>query len=531
MEERNYLNLKEEKNCAYLRKSRLDLEAESHGQGETLLKHEQELKRTADRLEVKIDKFYREIESGETIAERPQMIKLLQDIQSGLWDNIFVIEIERLARGDSFDQAYITQIFKYSNIKIITPNKIFYPKNEYDEEFLEYSLFMSRREYKTINRRLVNGRVASVRQGKYVGNKAPYGFKTEKIKGDKGFKLVPNQDEVDTCILIFELYGNNPELSINGLANELNKRGLKPRLSNEWSINSLSDILRNPVVIGKLRWNRRQGVKKFKDGKIEKSRPRNENYILSNGLHNSIISVELWNRVQEKLTRNSPPVPHNCSLVNPFSGIIKCEVCGKNMIRRPYKKRDIPATLICTNKKCNNISTKMYLVEDKILETLKAWCSNYKINCNVSSDNETLIISIKRNIEKTKSLIANEKCIINKIYSNYEENIYTQEVFKERLEVRKENIAKLETNLKSQNKDLQSLLKIKEEQTNFIPKVRNVIDVYYLPEISVEQKQALLKEVIEKVLYLKTEKVSRGQADDKFTLKIFPRIPKNPEDL
>ena len=35
---------------------------------------------------------------------------------------------------------------------------------------------MSRREYKTINRRMQSGRLASVREGKYVGNIAPFGY-------------------------------------------------------------------------------------------------------------------------------------------------------------------------------------------------------------------------------------------------------------------------------------------------------------------------------------------------------------------
>ena len=36
------------------------------------------------------------------------------------------------------------------------------------EEYFEFGLFMSRREYNTIKRRLQRGRLASVREGKYV---------------------------------------------------------------------------------------------------------------------------------------------------------------------------------------------------------------------------------------------------------------------------------------------------------------------------------------------------------------------------
>ena len=65
---------------------------------------------------------------------------------------------------------------------------------------------MSRREYKTINRRLQRGRMASVKDGKYVANKAPYGYNRIRIENDKGWTLEINKEEADVVRLIFELY-------------------------------------------------------------------------------------------------------------------------------------------------------------------------------------------------------------------------------------------------------------------------------------------------------------------------------------
>lgn len=84
--------------CAYLRKSRKDLEAESHGQGETLARHEQILKELANDMGIKIEKYYKEIVSGETISSRPVIQKLLQDVENGMWNGVLVVEVERLAR-------------------------------------------------------------------------------------------------------------------------------------------------------------------------------------------------------------------------------------------------------------------------------------------------------------------------------------------------------------------------------------------------------------------------------------------------
>ena len=62
---------------------------------------------------------------------------------------------------------------------------------------------MSRREYKTIKRRLNNGRISSVNEGKFVGNKAPYGYTRLKLPKEKGWTLepIPEQAAVVQMIL------------------------------------------------------------------------------------------------------------------------------------------------------------------------------------------------------------------------------------------------------------------------------------------------------------------------------------------
>ena len=150
----------------YLRKSRMDMEAEARGEGETLARHRTTLLALARRMGLEIGGIYEEIVSGETIAARPQMQRLLSEVEAGQWEGVLVMEVERLARGDSIDQGIVAQAFKYSGTKIITPAKTYDPANEFDEEYFEFGLFMSRREYKTIKRRMVAGRIASVKEGK-----------------------------------------------------------------------------------------------------------------------------------------------------------------------------------------------------------------------------------------------------------------------------------------------------------------------------------------------------------------------------
>src|SRR5690606_37287515 len=112
----------------------------------------------------------------------------------GRWKGRLVMEVERLARGDTMDQGIVADAFKFSETLIITPGKIYDPTDPNDEEYFEFGLFMSRREFKTITRRLQWGRNNSVEEGRYPGNVAPYGYKRRKLPG-KGYTLEPHPDE------------------------------------------------------------------------------------------------------------------------------------------------------------------------------------------------------------------------------------------------------------------------------------------------------------------------------------------------
>ena len=131
----------------YLRKSRKDLDAEAMGEGETLSAILDILKTLAKRMKLNVVKVYAEVVSGESIDARPQMQELLGDVETGIYDGVLVVEVERLARGDTSDQGRVAKTFKFSNTLIITPSKTYDPNNEFDEEYFEFGLFMSRREY------------------------------------------------------------------------------------------------------------------------------------------------------------------------------------------------------------------------------------------------------------------------------------------------------------------------------------------------------------------------------------------------
>ena len=262
--------------CAYLRKSRADRDAELQGAEETLKRHEQILTEYAEKNHIHISQFYKEVVSGDSIEARPEMQRLLNDVEAGKWTGVLVVEVERLARGNTKDQGIVADAFKYSNTKIITPTKTYDPENEFDEEYFEFGLFMSRREYKTINRRLQRGRIASVKQGKFVGSTAPFGYKKVKLPHDKGFTLEPVPAEAEVVRQVFQWYcygetqpdGSVCRLGTDAIALKLDCMGIKPANNEHWSKATISDMLKNETYTGYVFFGKQKDVKISSNGKV-----------------------------------------------------------------------------------------------------------------------------------------------------------------------------------------------------------------------------------------------------------------------
>lgn len=524
-----------EQYCLYLRKSRADAEAEAHGEGETLARHEKTLLELAKRKGLNVTQIYREVVSGETIAARPVMQQLLQEVEQGMWSGVLVMEVERLARGDTIDQGIVAQTFKYSNTEIITPVKNYNPNDEYDEEYFEFGLFMSRREYKTINRRLQRGRIASIKEGKYVGNKPPYGYERVRISDDKGFTLKPIPNEADVVRLIFEWYtsgipqedGSVRRIGTLLIAKRLNEMKIPTQRGNEWTLPSVRDILTNPVYTGKVRWNWRSSVKKMIDGKITVSRPRNSEVLLCKGLHPAIVSEEVFNKSQEYMRQNPPrPVTEQKSVQNPLASIVVCGVCGKKMVRRPYQN-GYPDTLMCPRSGCENVSSDLQRVEEHILQALAEWLKGYRLIWEQSDFPK----STKQSDVQKKNRATQQKELdtlykqLSKTHDLLERGIYDTDTFldrsreiSERINQAKENISKLDDQIKIEV--------AREENTeNVIPKVEHLLEVYpSLP--NAQAKNNMLKDVLEKVVYLKKKRAyKKTDSLDDFEITIFPKIP------
>ncbi len=505
----------------YLRKSRIDIDAEKSGSGNTLLRHKTALLDLAKRQDRHIGEIYEEVRSGESIAARPEMQRLLQDVENSKWDAVLVMEVERLARGNSIDQGIVAEAFKNSGTKIVTPAKTYDPNNEFDEEYFEFGLFMSRREYKSIRRRMEAGKIAAIKEGKYLGKTAPYGYERVRIQNGKGWTLRIVPEEANTVRRIFDMHVSK-RYGIQTIARVLNTESIPTSKGNAWHPNTVRGVLENITYAGYVYWGRR-AVKKISQAK--RCRPKNNDYLICKGLHEPIISKELFDASQVQRKAN-PGIPlHNDKkLANPFQGILYCKKCGCRMQLNPRSGRTTPS-IDCRNITCDMISSQLPVVERTLLEALERWLSDYKINVGTGSyvsDLENRIKEAHDTQQHITEQLQQQEARMNKAYEMLEIGVYTPEEFTARRESIFQKKSQLQEDLQQaveqENECRQAIV----QQKEIVPKIEKLMAAYSTAT-SAQEKNGMLKSVIERIDYEKTTRYD----DNSLKLYIYPILNVN----
>jgi DNA invertase Pin-like site-specific DNA recombinase len=511
----------------YLRKSRSDEELEKTlGNGETLARHRKALLRYAKENKYTILNIHEELVSGEELFFRPAMLATLKDVESGACDGVLVMDIQRLGRGDMEEQGLILKAFKKSNTKIITPKKIYDLNDEFDEEYSEFEAFMSRKEYKMINRRMQRGRINSVEEGNYIATRPPYGYDILRI--DKNTRtLIPNTEQVEVVKMIFNWYVNE-NMGCSKIANELNQLGIKSYTGALWEKSTIANFFKNPVYIGKVVWKKKCIRKSKEYGKKRETYTRPaEEWIICNGKHKSIIEESMYQKAQTLLAQKyHVPYPIKNSITNPLAGVVICGICGCKMVQRNVVNKD--SRIICP-KNCGQKSNKITTVENLLVDKLESYYSNMLLNAkkNLQKTDPSKSQLIEKNISILKNELITLKKQKNKAFNLLEQGVYDIGTFTERSNYIAERINQINKAVSESNKQLkeaQLAYSISRNYQDYIIKLRNVLDAYKKIESSLD-KNILMKSILDKVVY---NKLPDAKSDD-FTITLYPKIAYNSE--
>ncbi|MFE4569997.1 recombinase family protein [Paenibacillus chitinolyticus] len=515
------------KYCAYWRKSRADREAEARGEEDVYVRHERIIMELSKRYGVIITEIYRERPlSGEKIAERPEMIRLLADVENEEWAGVFVVEVERLARGDTMDQGLVAQTFKFSNTLIVTPMRTYDPTNPDDEEYFEFGLFMSRREFKTITRRLQGGRVSAVKEGKYVGNIPPFGYNRVKLR--IGYSLEPHPQEAEVVKLIYSLYTHDDPKKRMGtdlIAQYLNEKNIPSAKGTKWIVATVNRILRNKVYAGYVHWGSRPVVKR----RTGFSRP-NRDHLSVKGIHPPLIEEKVYDKAQEIMNgRNNTPGPRGI-ITNPLAGLIRCDMCGGPILYRPStgSAKARPPLLLCTLKGCPNKGSYVHVVEERLIISLKAWLKQYKARWEEKKprhrrEDESRMKVFEQSLEAAENRMHELNTQKGSLHDLLERKVYTIDDFIERSKILADRMDEAKAEISRAQDELTKEKQRMTARVDIIPQLEYVLDAYYKTDDPAD-KNNLLKTILAKATYRK-EKGGRWNPQDQFELKLYPILP------
>lgn len=474
----------------YLRKSRGDPEDESLE--ETLEKHKEILLKFSKTNSLPISQIYFEVVSGDGLFVRPEMIRLLNDIEKDTYTAVICMDIDRLGRVDTKDRGIIIETLKEHNCRIITPQKTYDLNDEIDEFSTEMQMLFARQELKKITKRLRIGIMKTAEDGYHVGE-PPYGYRRTYI--DKKPTLEIYEDEAKVVRMIFDMYVNQ-HLGSSTISDRLTSIGYSPRKTDKFSRNSVRWILQNPIYTGKIMYNRKRRIKKkHPTDKFRYAKNPENEWIVSKGVHPAIISDELFEKAQQIRTTRTHPPSFNGTIMNPFAGIIHCANCGEIMSRQTSKKT--PPRLICNTVGCNK-STLIEYVEERVLQILKATLQELKGEPEKTKNNSNKLDLIKRQIADCKKQLRLLEQQKNKLYDLLEQEVYDIKTFTERSKILTQSITITTQQLKDYEAE-QSQDNALDLKTEFIPAMEYL--VYNYEHLSAAEKNLHYKKIIERIDY------------------------------
>ena len=505
----------------YLRKSQLDRDFEDASVEDTLKRHQNTLTEFCERNNLTVAVVLKEVVSGESLASRPKAQELLELVNTGEYAGVICMDIDRLSRGNSIDSGIIQQTLQINDCKIVTPQKTYDLNNETDEQFADMKFMFSRFEHKTINKRLKSGRESSIKEGKYVGSKPPYGYEIVKLKGEKGFtlKIIPNEAEI--VRMVFDWY-TKEGLGTGQIAHRLNELHIQPKVSDEWQGGTVLQIIKNEHYIGKTVSKRYPTRKRFVDGKFVKTSYRNKNYEIYDGRHEPIISVEQFELAQQIRNNNYvAPAKISFELSNPFAGILYCGLCGTLLKRSTSskKRQNEHVRYKCTKEKtCGCKSHVLGEVEQAIVDAMKQWLDGYilTLDCDIPVKNDGLETALVMLQNKLEELFEQQDTICDL----HEKKEYSDRLFQRRNAALEKEIDQVESEIRDLEIQIAEQHEEEEVNLNIIPTTQRLLDNY--DDLTPKEKNDLWKEVLHKVTYTKTEK--KG----KFDIVIYPKISKKP---
>lgn len=379
--------------------------------------------------------------SGKAMENRAELQRLLRDAGENKFQEIWVWKTNRLARNH-LDLLKIVDELNKNNVGFKSCSEAFDTATPTGKLLMNVLASIGEFERESIVENVKMGMKQRAREGKWNGGTV-LGYNTVKIDNiENKTKLEIEEKEAFIVKEIFRLYAEGRGLK--AITNLVNKLGYKTKRGNFFTPIAIRTILLNPIYIGKIRYNVRENWSEKRRKGI------NKNPIYAAGSHDPIISLDLWNRVQELYKRKSQKPKRLFDGTFPLTGLIKCPMCGASMVAGRVKRKlkngniNIIRYYQCgawRNKgtaACRSNGVRADKVEEQVFKRINQIVLNDKIlKDTVSKLNDNAHNKIKPLEEElyiTNKKVQNLEKKKNRVFDLYEEGMIAKDILTSRLE-------------------------------------------------------------------------------------------------
>jgi len=294
-------------------------------EGVSLSQQEEMLKKYCEEHNYEIVKIYSDKGiSGKDIKGRPAMKQLLMDATKKDFDLVMSWKLSRISRSVK-DVLEIFDTFERNNIKYKSLTENFETETPSGRMVFQIMAVVNEMERNQISDNVSGAMSYLASQGYYLGGCAPLGYdlKSNHSGDRRTSSLVINEQEAMTIRLIFDLYTKG--WGYKRIANHINAMGMKSKKGHHLAISTIRDILTNPIYVGLLRYNN------YTNWSKKRRKGKNPNPIIVKGIHEPIISEEVWEKALVRMKGDKKAVKKHNGFY-PLTGILKCPECGASMV-------------------------------------------------------------------------------------------------------------------------------------------------------------------------------------------------------
>ena len=415
-----------------------------------------------------------------TDFDRPDFQRMLNDLRAGIINCVIVKDLSRLGRNAIDTGYYIERYFPSHNVRFISVTDQFdseNPDNLHGGIILPLKNMINEAYALDIGRKIKAQARQDMKEGKYVGGRAPFGYMKDP---DDCHKLIIDPVAAPVVRQIFQWAYER--VALNRIVRNLNEMGIpapshykkttgeitSPGLigSGKWQTRTVMKILESEVYTGDLV----QGKTKIVDH--QQVQAGDDNLIVARHTHEPIISHAVFEAVQDyrkQVCEQSKAVPKKPYTPNIFKGKVFCADCGRSLHRQRAERKkgpDIYWFHCLTNSRVEKDSCKGVMIQETELIATVTSVLEKELTVALGMSLPLFQLEARQKQEKDKlrgqmsskrQEIEKKRRLIRGLYENFVQGVLTSEEYFELKADYEESINTLSGEITELERDMDAL--------------------------------------------------------------------------